>query len=241
MRINVLVILAVVFVAGGRNEDRIEVQDPDAEFLQIIQLINDALDIAAVEAAEIGIGGKRIPGGGMLGMADGVVVLIVHDVVGGIAVAEPVGKDLILYGPFGPCGHMEAGNEAEGIDRIEIRAVIIHNPGPHLVIGNGDALDGFDQETVDDFLMIADNGGFIIIKKLIRARFGHQRADSQRVEEDDDAGSTVLRDPEADGDVIAGIRFGRETEERSFIGVYSGKYKRINGHGVHSFHRYILP
>ena len=43
---------------------------------------------------------------------------------------------------------MEAGNKAEGIGRVEIGKMGVHDPGAHLVIGNGNPVHGLDQEAI---------------------------------------------------------------------------------------------
>ena len=166
MRIDMLIILAVVFMTGRGDKDRIQVQHLNAEILQVIQLIDDALQIAAVETADIRVGGDSIPVGNMLRMTDGIVILIVCHIVGRIPVAETLRKDLILHGALGPGGGTEPRKNAESIDWIEIRNLPVHNTGTDLVIREADAVRTLNDETVDDFL-IADDGGFIIIKKRV--------------------------------------------------------------------------
>jgi hypothetical protein len=121
MRIDMLVVLTVVFVAGGRHENRVEVQHLDPQTLQVVQLVDDPLNVAAVEAADIRVCRTFGPVIHMLGMTDGIIVLIVHDIIGRISVAETIRENLILNGAFGPCGNMEPRNKAESIGRIEIR------------------------------------------------------------------------------------------------------------------------
>ena len=62
---------------------------------------------------------------------------------------------------------METGNQAESIDRIEIRHQVIHDAGADLVIRKADAVRALDHETVNNLILVADDGGFIIIEKLI--------------------------------------------------------------------------
>ena len=50
IRINVMVTGAVVFVVRGRIEDRIQINGIDAKILQVIELVDDPLQIAAVAA-----------------------------------------------------------------------------------------------------------------------------------------------------------------------------------------------
>ena len=125
---------------------------------------------------------------------------------------------------------MEAGHDAERVDGIEIQVRLIRDPGTDLVIGDQDAFIRFDEETVGDITAVADQGGFIPVKKVIGTRLVHQRAENRGVKEDHDAGRAALRDTEPDGDGIPGIRLGRETEHRGFIAENRGKDKRINRH-----------
>ena len=81
VRIDMLIVLAVVFMTGRGDEDRVEVEGLNAQILQVIQLINDALQVTAVEGADVGIGGRGIPVGDVFGMAYGVLVFIVHHIV----------------------------------------------------------------------------------------------------------------------------------------------------------------
>ena len=51
IRVDVVVAGAIVFVVGRRIEDRIQVDGVDAEILQVIELVDDALDITAITPA----------------------------------------------------------------------------------------------------------------------------------------------------------------------------------------------
>ena len=225
---------------GGGDENRVQVEYLDAEILEIIELVDDTLDIAAVEAAEIGVGGDVVPVRGMLDVADGIVIFVIHDVVGRIPVAEPVGEDLVLHGAFGPGGHMEPGNETEGISRVELGIVIIHNAGAALVIGHTDALGAFDQKAIDKGLAVADHGGFIIIKIIVRGDLCHEDAKGERLRHQNGAGNAALFHAEADFDRIPGIRLTRGAEAGRFITENGREEGRVQGHGAHSFLRLIL-
>ena len=56
------IVLGVVQVVGGRLKDRVQVDDGDAELLERIQLVDQPLEVAAVElvAVLIGAGAARI-------------------------------------------------------------------------------------------------------------------------------------------------------------------------------------
>ena len=109
MRVNVAVILRVIFVVGWRYEDGIEVDPVNAELLQVIQLVHDALQVAAVVLAGVVGRGRTVPVLDLLHAAAVVVVLAGHDVVVGVAVAEAVREDLIEHGSFGPVRRLETG------------------------------------------------------------------------------------------------------------------------------------
>ena len=57
-----LVVLGIVLMARRRYEDRVHVDDVGPEPLQIIQVIDDALQVSAVEAVEITGRDRLVPG-----------------------------------------------------------------------------------------------------------------------------------------------------------------------------------
>ena len=205
MRINMLVILAVVFVAGRRNKNRVEVQDLDPQILQVIQLIQDALEIAAVEAADIGVCRNGVPVGDMLGMADSIVILIVHYIIGRIAVTETIRKNLVLNRAFGPIRHMETRHKAESVGGIEIGNVMLIGTGAAFIISDFCTVRTLDQETVDYLRIIADNTGFVIIKKVITLYPDHLCSDGHRIEDENHTLRTVFGNTQTDHDGIAAV------------------------------------
>ena len=126
--VNGQVVGGVVFVVGGGFEDGVEIEDGDAEVVEVtfVDFIQDALQVAAVEVVAI-FGGAiraelaRIADGGVPGRvrvergavdgAGGAVVGKFADavVVGGQAIAEAVGEDLVDDGLLHPCRHGEVG------------------------------------------------------------------------------------------------------------------------------------
>ena len=240
MGIDMFVVLTVVFMAGGRDENRVQVQYPDAQVLEIIQFIDNSLDVSAVEAAEIGIRGDSIPFRCVFGMADGVIIFIIHHIIGRIAIAEAIHEDLVLHGTFCPVRHMKAGNEPEGIDGIKVQRPVIHNPGTDFIISDGNAVHRLNQETIDDFIFVTDNFCLVVIEKVIRFNLVHQGSDGQRIKQDDNAGGTVLCDPKANRDTVTGIRLRRRTEERGFIMKDRGKDVIIDRHKLSPFNKTIL-
>ncbi len=49
MRVNIVIILNVIFVIGGRNKKRVKINHIHAKFFQIIHLFQNSLQIASVE------------------------------------------------------------------------------------------------------------------------------------------------------------------------------------------------
>ena len=62
MRIDMLIVLAVIFVIGRRYKKRIAVYGIDAEILQIVQSADNALQIAPVEFTDVIRRGILVPG-----------------------------------------------------------------------------------------------------------------------------------------------------------------------------------
>ena len=128
--VDVVVILRVVFMIGGRHEQRVEIYALHAERREIIELALHALKIAAEKAAHVQICGEVVPVALALYVSAGVVVFVVGDVVGKIAVAESVDKYLIEHPALCPVGHVEAGNEGKVVLLLIVgdgaRAVVEH-------------------------------------------------------------------------------------------------------------------
>jgi len=111
------VIRSIVLVVGGRFEDGVEVDGGNAQLFDVIQLIQDALQVAAVEVLAVG---ARARAGGIAGIADRLVPvglvraedgvwLIIKGCAGWgvvveIAIAEAVGEDLVEDGVLDPIG-----------------------------------------------------------------------------------------------------------------------------------------
>ena len=186
---------------------------------------------AAIEGADVGIRRRRVPVCDVLGMADGIIVFVIHHVVGRIAVAEAVCEDLILNGAFGPVRHMEAGDEAEGVGGIEIGRMMFVGTDAALVKGDLCPVRTFDQKTVDDLALAADDAGFIPVEEVVALCLDHHGSDGQGFKKQDDALCAVFRDPQADPDRVAAIRLGREAVMRGFVAEDGGKDGLTDCHG----------
>ncbi len=116
-RIHLVIVLCVVLVVAGGSEDGIQVEDVRTQRpLDVAQLLVDARQIAAEEdrtVAALGSGenarAPRVP----LGRASRVGVLAVRDVVGRVAVVEPVREDLIHHPTLHPVRGLEARDDEE--------------------------------------------------------------------------------------------------------------------------------
>ena len=228
--INMLIVLAIVLMAGRGDEDRIEVKNLNSQILQVIQFIQDTLKIAAVKTADIRITGQGIPVSNMLGVANGVIVLIVHNIIGGVSVAESIREDLVLNGAFGPIGNMKTGNETESICRVIIRDMMLISADTAFVKSDFSTVRAFNQETIDNLIFVADDTGFIIIKKVITFDLVHHCADSDGLKKQNNTFRTVLGDPKTDPYRIPAIRFRREAVIRRLVTEDGGKDGMTDSH-----------
>ena len=137
MRVDVLVVGHVVLVVRLGGEDRVEIQRGDAQLLDIIQLLRNALQVAAVEDQREGgvVRRQRAPGEGLRALA-AVFVLVGLRIVRRIAVGETVGEDLVEDGFVQPAGGIGIGQELEVIcvQRVEMAGPGRVQP-PHPVVG----------------------------------------------------------------------------------------------------------
>ena len=105
--VDVAVILRVVLVVGGRDEDRIEVDRVDPQLVEVIELVDDALQVSAVVLARVITRWRTVPVVDVHDLSAVVGVLAGHDVVARVAVAEPVREDLVHHRALGPLRHPE--------------------------------------------------------------------------------------------------------------------------------------
>ena len=132
MGVDVLVVLGVVAVSRGGDEQGVEVDGLHAQALQVVQLLHDAHQVAAVEAAVVVAQGQRVPRGRVADVAVGVVVLPVLHVVSGIAVAKAVRQYLILHRALGPFRDVKAGDDPKG-GLLRRGGHVVHPAGPPAV------------------------------------------------------------------------------------------------------------
>ena len=116
MRIDMVIILGVVFVIGGRHEQRVEIDRLYPQILQVVQLLPHALQVAAVEIAHVHALRPLIPVFDLPDMLPDIGILIIKHIVGRIAVKKPVRIDLVHDGALRPGGRGESGTDPEGPD-----------------------------------------------------------------------------------------------------------------------------
>ena len=105
VRVDIVVILRIVFMVGRGNEKGIEIDCFNAQILQIVQLLPYSLLVSALNRAHVELVGEFIPFPYTAGMPARIIIFVVAHVVLGIAVTEPVGKNLIKYYPLCPIGY----------------------------------------------------------------------------------------------------------------------------------------
>ena len=108
-----IIILRIIFMVGRGDKQRVEIDHFDSEILQIIQLLSYALQIAAVEIADIHRGRPLIPVLYVMHMAPDVGVFIVEYIILLIAPAETVRIDLIHDRALCPVGCGESRTDPE--------------------------------------------------------------------------------------------------------------------------------
>ena len=163
MRINVVVVLDIVFMIGRGDKDRVEVDHFHAQLLQIIQLLLDAFEVASPEIPDIHVFGHTVPVADLAGMPVQVSVLIRQHVIGAVAVAETVRIDLIHHGAPRPFRRPEARENAE---RMSLRQ-IPRNAQLIVIAGQGTDLD---LKIVVHRLRPDRNRKLVVIKASARLR-----------------------------------------------------------------------
>ena len=146
----------------------------------------------------------------MLGVPYGVIILIIHHIIGRIPVAETVRKNLVLNGTLGPVRDMETGNETKCVCRVIIRDVMLIRTDPAFIKSDIGSVRTFNQKTVDNFVFVADDTGLKKIKKVITFDLIHHCADSDGLKKQNNTFRTVPCDPQTDPDSIPAIRLRRK-------------------------------
>ena len=115
MGIHIVIILNIIFVVGGRDKDRIQIENLHAQILQIIQLIHHPLEIAAVKTPHVHGIRKLLPVFHPDALIPDVKIFSGQHIVASIPIAEAVHINLVDHRPSGPGRRMEARHNAKGI------------------------------------------------------------------------------------------------------------------------------
>ena len=198
MRIHVIVILAVVFMIGGRHKNRIHIDHLNSQILQIIQFVNNPLQVSAVKIPHVHILGRPVPVFHLRHMLADIAVLPCLHVIGGVSVAETVHVNLIHDRPFCPVRGMESGDNAERIHFLQI-------PGnPQFIVVAGQPSVLYFKKIKNFFRPCLHLGG-IVVKSIDALLHLHFFADAAA----DKIHSVHIISPgsETDGHRISGFRF----------------------------------
>ena len=120
MGIDMLVVLAVVFVVGGRYKHRIQINGLYPKALNVIQLIPNALQISSIKTAYIH--GRRIfsPVRHTAHRLSDVNILPRLYIIVGISVAKTICKNLVHHRPLSPVRRVKARSDL----KIKLRPAI---------------------------------------------------------------------------------------------------------------------
>ena len=122
MGINIIIVLNIVFMVGWGYEQRVKINYLNAQLLQVVHLVQHALQISAVELTDIHLCRISSPVLYTVHRLPDIAVFIGQHIVGRIAVAETIRIDLVHYRTFCPVGSMEAGND----DKVIILVDLLH-------------------------------------------------------------------------------------------------------------------
>ena len=205
MGVDMVVVLGVVLMAGGGNEEGVEIDGLHPQALEVVQLLADARQVAAVEAVEIAVAGQLVPGGGYAGRGATVAVLAGNDIVGGVAVAEAVGENLVLDGALGPAGHVVAGQDAEGAVRVR-ESQGLHRLGAGAEIVEHETLPADEEGVEHAYAPAALQPGFKPVERIVGAGEGHVHLLGAVAQQQGHVSPQAPGHAEADGDHVPHVR-----------------------------------
>jgi len=120
VRIDVVIILAVILVVGWGNKQRIEVDDLHPQILQVIQLVPHALQVTAVETAYIHRRRVSAPVRNPVYRTPNVDILTLCHIIALVSIAEAVHKDLVHDCALRPLRRMESRGDAECVAALDV-------------------------------------------------------------------------------------------------------------------------
>ena len=167
MGINIIIVLNIVFMVGRGYEQRVKIDHLNPQLLQVVHLVQYALQVSSVELTDIHL--CRIPSPVLYTVhrLPDIAVFIGQHIIGGIAIAETIGIDLVHYRTFCPVGSMEAGND----DKVIILVDLLHQSSH---IKNTRDPAGLYLKIVRYLLVIQTHHISIIIKIIIALHSYHE-------------------------------------------------------------------
>ena len=120
MRVNIIIILYIVFMVGRRYKQRIEIDNIYAQVLQIIQFFTNALQITAIKMSDVHIVRILIPVLYLFCRFVNIKIFIIQHVIRGISIAETVDKYLIENCALCPVRHIKSRTYLKVIFHIYI-------------------------------------------------------------------------------------------------------------------------
>ena len=210
MRINIVIILRIIFVIGRGNENRVQIDSLNPQLLQIIKFIQHPLQIAAVKILDIHILRHLIPVIYLMHVPVNIIVLMIQNIIGRISVAEPVHKDLVHDTALGPVRRMKTRMNSEHM----LRGRLMSGSQPVVITG---CFSRQDFKVIGKCILCHRNFCRIIIKIALCPLEMHpdpvffvMKVNPVRV---------VPCGSEADGHHIAGIRLHRGDKHLRLIAV----------------------
>ncbi|MNC24734.1 hypothetical protein D3C75_727990 [compost metagenome] len=158
MGIDLFIIHNIVFMIGRRHEQRGKVNGIDSEFLQIIQMVQHALQISAKKIIQLRRSAPR---------------LCPLRVIRRVAIGEPLRHNLVKHRILGPVGHLKQ------IDLVYVGKLVVVVGGsrafrPDAVVKEIYIFVAFAHtEGVAESFIFGPDRGFPVIELVVRSRFVH--------------------------------------------------------------------
>ena len=207
MRIHMPVVLGIILMVGGRHKERVEIDHPHPETVQIVQLLLYALQITAVEAVHIEGLRRCAPVLDPLRISSEIDVLVIQHIVVGISVPEAVDQDLVHDGALDPIRHVVAGNQLEGQRRVVTVGY------PQAIVAHPSAVRSFGPKDIGKGLISHFHCGFEVIKVAVAGHRFHFLCFLQCRKFNIDPGCILPQGAEAQRHQVPRIRFLRTPVE----------------------------
>ena len=167
VRVDVPVVLRIILVIRRRHKERIEINHIDPKLLEIVQLVQHALQIPAIEAVHIHILRQAVPILHSLRMQPEIFIFICQHIIGLVPVAEPVHVNLVDDCAAHPVRHAVPRNQIPVAGPVHM----IHHTVAR--VQNLPAVRRVNIEIIGQSAVVQRNNGGIPAKFLILPRLDH--------------------------------------------------------------------